>query len=199
MKRMKYTDEHIQFLKENTPGKSNKETTQLFNKKFKLKISEDRIKSLKSRYKIISGVNTQFKKGNISHNKGKKGYYTPGSEKGWFKKGNKPKNTMLVGTELMKADGYVYIKVEDPNVWKQKHKLIWEKENGPYSTKTHVVIFKDGNRDNFTLDNLQLITRKQLAILNRNNLLSKDKDLTETGLLVGKIIEARARRRKNEK
>ncbi len=194
-----YKDEHIEYLRKITPGKLNKEVTKLFNKKFKMNITENQIHSLKSRYGIKSGVVTRFNKGNVPFNKGKKGYYSPGSEKGWFKKGNKPKNTMPIGTELMKSDGYVYVKIDDPSKWKQKHRIIWEKAYGPYSTKTHVVIFKDGNRENFKLDNLELITRKQLAILNKNNLLSKDKELTETGLIVGKIIEARSRRIKNEK
>ncbi len=195
----KYTDEHIRYLKEISPGKLNGEITRLFNEKFDMDVTKDQIKSVRGRFYINSGVDTRFNKGDVPHNKGLKGYYAPGSEKGWFKKGNKPYQYCPVGTELMKSDGYVYIKIADPNIWKQKHRLIWEEVHGPYSTKTHVIIFKDGNRENFNIDNLQLITRKQLAIVNRNHLLSKDAALTETGLLVGKILEAKSRRKKNEK
>ncbi len=195
----KYTDEHIEYLREIVPGRLNDEITKMFNAKFNMNVTEDQMKSLRGRYYISSGVVTKFNKGNVPHNKGMKGYCAPGCEKTWFKKGHKPKQYLPVGTELMKSDGYVYIKISDPNKWRQKHRIIWEEKHGPYSTKTHVVIFKDGNRENFDLDNLQLITRKQLAIVNRNHLLTNNKELTETGLIIGQILEVKARRKKNEK
>ena len=41
---------------------------------------------------------------------------------------------------------------------------------------------------NVDIDNLLLVSRKQLLMLNRNNLISNDKDLTKTGLNIADII-----------
>jgi hypothetical protein len=196
----KYTDEHLNYLKSIVKGRSYSDIAKAMKIKFpELDLNKERIKSLMSRFKLTNGRNTKFYKGQVSHNKGKKGWYAPGCEKTWFKKGNIPKNHLPVGTELMKSDGYIRVKIAEPNVWKQKHAIIWEAAHGPYNNKTHCVIFKDSDRTNFDLDNLQLITRKQLVILNKNRLISNDKDLTETGLLVGELIETIARRKKDEK
>jgi hypothetical protein len=109
-----------------------------------------------------------------------------GGEETQFKKGNRPHNYKPVGTERVNGEGYVDVKVADPNKWRSKHILIWEKENGPVP-KGHVIIFGDGNRLNLELDNLILVSRKQLAILNKNNLIQKDADLTRTGIIVADI------------
>jgi hypothetical protein len=109
-----------------------------------------------------------------------------GGEETQFKKGNRPHNYKPVGTERVNGEGYVDVKIADPNKWRSKHILIWEKENGPVP-KGHVIIFGDGNRLNLELDNLILVSRKQLAILNKNNLIQKDADLTRTGIIVADI------------
>ncbi|MGE4321043.1 MAG: HNH endonuclease signature motif containing protein [Acholeplasmataceae bacterium] len=206
-----YTQDIIDYLKEISHHRYNKEITAMFNKKFNVDFTEKSIAACRYSHGIKNNIDatfkkgtrfspsTEFKKGMVPANKGMKGVYAPGCEKTWFKKGHKPKNYLPVGTELMKSDGYVYTKIADPNKWKQSHRILWESVNGSYSTKTHALIFKDSDRTNITIENLELITRRQLAILNKNNLITKDKDLTETGLIIGQILEVKARRKKNEK
>ncbi|WP_436702547.1 HNH endonuclease signature motif containing protein [Bacillus cereus] len=53
--------------------------------------------------------------------------------------------------------------------------MLWEEENGPIP-KGYVIIFGDGNRRNFQQDNLILVSKSQLAILNKNQLIQNDAD-----------------------
>lgn len=50
-----------------------------------------------------------------------------------------------------------------------------------------LVIFLDGNKENFDPDNLAVVTRKELMILNHEKMLTADKDLSKTGVLVAKL------------
>ena len=44
------------------------------------------------------------------------------------------------------------------------------------------MLFADGDRTNITLENLILINRQQLALMNKNDLSFKDRELNETAL-----------------
>lgn len=181
-----FTSDQARFMKENVKGISNKELTDRFNAHFDTNLGINQIKTYKKNHKLSSGLNGQFKKNHVPFNKGKKGIG------GWkpteFKKGHIPKNYMPVGSERVNGDGYVDIKIADPNKWKCKHILIWEKNNGPIP-KDHVVIFGDGNKRNFSPDNLILVSRQQLLILNRKKLIQKDIELTKSAVIITKVYQ----------
>lgn len=186
---MQYTEEMKQFIADNVKGISNAELTKRFNEKFDVNFKISQIKSYKKNHKLSSGLTGRFEAGCISHNKGKKGLYIKGSEKGWFQKGQTPVNYRPLGSERISVYGYVEIKVADPNKWQLKHKMIWEKANGKIP-KNHVVIFLDGNKLNIQLDNLKLISRAELLIMNRLNLFTEAPELTETASNIAKVINA---------
>ena len=116
-----------------------------------------------------------FKPGQAAFNKGRKGVFLGGAaaEACQFKNGHTPWNYQPVGSERVNSCGYVDLKVADPNKWKSKHAVIWEKHNGP-APRGQVVIFGDGNKRNFDLNNLILVLRVQLAVLNRKKLIQND-------------------------
>jgi hypothetical protein len=128
---------------------------------------------------------TQFKKGLTPWNKGKKGVNFGGKQT-QFKAGNLPRNYKPVGTQRTNAGGYVEIKIADPKTWKPKHIIVWEATNGPVP-KGNVVLFADGNQQNVTLENLLLISRSKLAVMNRRGLMSGDPELTKTGVVIADI------------
>ena len=109
-------------------------------------------------------------------------------KKGWFKKGNRPKNRFKVGTERLREDGYIWIKIGGPNRWRQKHRLLWEEANGPIP-KGGIILFADSDRSNITIDNLILISKSQLLTLNRNGLIQNKRELTEVGVLIADVIQ----------
>jgi hypothetical protein len=188
----KYLPCHIQFLKGIVKGRSYADVTRMFNKKFGFSISVKAMNTLLKRYNLKNGRDGRIKPGNVPFNKGRKGYYTPGSEKGWFKPGQMPVNTMALGSERVNADGYVEIKYSEKsgppnNRWRGKHILTWEKANGPVP-KSHAIIFADGNRQNFKLRNLVLVSRKELAVLNHMNMLaSKNEDITKISVGIARL------------
>ena len=172
------TNDQEAFLYKNYIGIGNEVLLEKLNKEFNLEITLKQIKSWKKNRKLNSGLTGRFPKGNVPFNKNKK---FPGKTNvTTFKKGHIPKNYMPVGSERING-GYVDIKIADPNKWKAKHKIIWENTNGKIP-KGHCVIFADRNNLNFELDNLILVSRKQLLELNGSKLIQEDKELTKTAI-----------------
>lgn len=145
------------------------------------------------------GAATRFQPGQVSHNAGKKGLRYPGSEKGWFKKGHQRSDTAPVGAERIdKKDGYVLVKIADKGEyalpWRLKHRMVWEAANGPVP-KGMTLVFMDGNRQNCALENLTLITRRELML--RNTVHNLPKPVAEAVQLLGALrrkINARERK-----
>lgn len=164
----RYTEEEHKFLREFIPGHTCSEIAKAFTEKFRVIRTLSDIKAYMGNYKLKNGIDSRFKKGHVSPNKGKKGFYQ-GSEKGWFKKGNTPANHRPVGSERVSKDGYIEIKTAEPNKWRLKHRVIWEEANGPIK-KNECLIFRDNNKTNCSLDNLILISRATLVIMNKDSL-----------------------------
>lgn len=106
----------------------------------------------------------QFPKGNVPHNKGK-AHRPAGSERGWFKKGQCPKNTLYDGATRLNKEGHEEVRVSQ-GVWKTRQSIIWETENGPVPAG-HVLRFKNPSLPNiYFLENIELINRAQNMALN---------------------------------
>ena len=50
-----------------------------------------------------------------------------------------------------------------------------------------MVIFADRNQQNVTLENLLLVSRGELAVMNKRGLISGDSELTKTGVVIADI------------
>lgn len=181
-----WTEEEKAYLGEITPGRHHKEIVALVNEKFGLELVQSQVSRAIRQNGFKTGFTGRFEKGHVPFNKGTKGFVKPNS--GTFKKGQKPFNYRPIGSERVTVDGYTEIKVADPNVWKLKHRLIWEQHNGPIP-KGSTVLFGDGDQSNFSIDNLLLVTRAQLAMLNKNNLIQKDTELTKTAINVVDLMQ----------
>ena len=172
----RYSKEEKEYLDEIIPGHSYKEIGILFKNKFDVELTRGQLKGVVNRSKNNTGLNGHFKKGGVPFNKGKKQSDYMSQEaiertKGTrFKKGHTNTNHKPVGSERTDKDGYILIKTAEPSKWEFKHKWVWEQHNGKVP-KGYAVIFLDGNRANITLDNLMLVSRRQLLVLNRHNLL----------------------------
>lgn len=181
-----FTEEQEKFIRDHVKGRQVNELTELINDQFGSEYTYDQVRAYLKNHKITCGVKCQFKKGDTPSNKGKKG--VGGWEPTQFKKGQKPHNYMPVGSERINTEGYIDVKIADPKKWRAKHHIIWEQLHGPIP-KGHVVIFGDGNKLNLDPNNLILITNKQLLMMNRNNLIQKDADLTRTAVIIADLYQ----------
>ena len=138
---------------------------------------------------------TRFKKGMTPWNNGIKTSLKPVNG---FKKGNRPWHTRELFSERLDKDGYTIIKIAEPNKWMRKHRWIYEQKNGKIPEDS-TIIFADGNKDNFNIENLVLVSRAELAILVRCRLISSVPELTKTGLNIAKIRIKLAELRREKK
>jgi hypothetical protein len=97
-----------------------------------------------------------------------------------FKKGNHPHTWRPVGSFRFSKEGYLQQKVTDtgypPKDWRAVHNLIWEDAHGPIPP-LHAVCFRDGDKSNIELENLELISRAEL--MRRNTVHNLPKELVE--------------------
>lgn len=94
-----------------------------------------------------------------------------------FKKGNLPHNNKPIGSEMIDKDGFVRVKVTNKgNInerWKLKHYIIYEQHHPDKEIfKTDRIIFLDGNKRNFDIYNLELVTIKEQVSLSHYGKLS---------------------------
>ena len=182
-----WSDEEKQYLAEITPGRGYKEIQSMMSCKFGFDYTHHQIKGAITRNKLNTGRTGRFEKGRATWNKGTKGLTKANVTS--FKKGQKSHNYKPVGSERITKDGYCEIKVSDTGRrWRPKHVLIYEKHHGKVP-KGSAVIFLDGDKRNFDIDNLYLVTRSQLAMLNKNSLIQKDAELTKTAINVVDLMK----------
>lgn len=188
-----YPEEIQKFIELHYIGVGHKNMADLLNRNFGTSYIPEQMKAYYHNHKLNSGLDGRFLKGQEPFNKGT---HIGGWEPTQFKKGNIPHNWLPVGSERINRDGYFEIKIADPRAWKGKHILIWEEHNGTVP-KGYAVIFGDGDRSNFDIDNLILVSRPQLALLNRYRLIKKDATLTRTGVIIADLhLKISDRRRK---
>ncbi|QTH44938.1 HNH endonuclease [Cohnella sp. LGH] len=185
------------FIQDHYRGTPFAELVRLVQERFDEDATYKQIRSYVHNHGLWNGLDGRIKPGNIPTNKGKK-YPGTGHKPTQFKKGNRPANYKPVGSERVNSDGYVDVKIADPNKWQLVHSLIWEAVNGPIP-KGHVVIFGDGDRLNFNPENLLLVSRAQLARLNQNHLIKGETELTKSGIIVADLISKIAERKCRKK
>ena len=129
-------------------------------------------------------VVNQFKPGQKPWNDGKRmpGWGPGRMKETQFKKGGRSGRAAKlwhpIGSVLADSDGYLRIKVREAvhgaeasgygnrDVWPFLQRCIWELHHGPIP-EGHVVVFKNGNRSDVSIGNLECISRGELADRNR--------------------------------
>lgn len=168
------SDEELEFIKENVKGKTSQELMEIFNKKFNRNLTRKQIAQIKKYNGFTSGVNTKFSKGSKPHN------YKP------------------IGSEFVDSQGYIWIKIADPNKWIHKSLFIYEQTYGNIP-KGYSVIFLNGNKSDHSINNLQLIRNKEKLVMKNKHLFYENKELTKTGILIAEIINKSSEVKRNAK
>lgn len=113
----------------------------------------------------VRGQQTRFKPGQSPWNKGKKFDAGGRSKETRFTKGQRSHTWLPIGTERVSAEGYLERKLTDTGCTRRDyvpvHRIVW-RDAGRDIPPGHALVFKDGNKRNFDLDNLELVTRQEL-------------------------------------
>lgn len=167
-RRIPYSEEELTWVKENCTLETTK-LHQAFIARFNRQdVSAVNLNALRKRNGWRTGRTGRFEKGHDTYKGGPRG-----PNRTSFKKGNTPINQKPLYSERRCKDGYIMIKVPEPNPYTgaktrylAKHIWIWEQNHGKVP-KNHVVIFKDGNKEHCEIDNLTCVPRGVLPVLNR--------------------------------
>lgn len=135
-------------------------------------VSQANLTALCKRRGWLTGRTGRFTPGQKSWNKGTS-YTAPGSEKGWFRKGNVPHTHRGAGHEMIDPkDGYVWMIVNETNPHTgaptrrvMKHRWLWVQANGPVP-EGHVLKCLDGDKTNTDPSNWKPVPRALLPRLN---------------------------------
>jgi hypothetical protein len=148
------------------------------------------------------GLATQFRKGQVPPNKGlRRPGYAPGRmAETQFRKGERTgiaaTNWRPIGTILPDGEGFLRIKVREgvkgeaygfgnTRIWPLLNRHIWEEHHGPIPA-SHAVVFRDRDRSNYAIENLELISRAEL--MRRNTIHNRyPKDVVNTIMLLGAV------------
>ena len=194
--RHKWTDKEKEYLTQICKKNDYDTILKMMNDKFECSFNRRQIISFMRRNKLKSEAiknNGRFSKGMTPWNKGLS--YMPNNKETRFQKGNIPHCHREVGSERIIRDGYIEIKVAEPNVWDLKHRVIYREHYGEIPDG-HNIIFADGNKMNFDIDNLIAVSKSEMLILNNNNLRFEDKELTKAGVNIAKVIDKAKKRNK---
>lgn len=206
--KLTYTDEQIEFIKSIYKGRSHKELTELFNEKFNTKRTVIQIKNACFVRKFLDNRGIRYTKEEIQWLQdtvpGKRWSEVTTLFNEKFSR-KKTKNQIMIfccskgihngisfgpsdadnGSVYIKDNRYSLIKVD--GTWESMGRHEWKKHFGTIP-KGNLVIYADGNSKNFSKDNLLVVTRAELIILNRKNLRFSNPELTKTGVLIAKLL-----------
>lgn len=161
------------------------------------------------------GAGSRFMKEHIPANKGlRRPGWGPGRMKTTqFKPGVRLGKAAInwrpVGSERVSKDGYLERKVRDDNPpglsreeanrrrqrrWVPVHRIVWEEANGTLPNG-HALVFKNGDKADIRLDNLELVTRREL--MDRNSVHRLPKELANTIQLIGALRRQIRKRDRN--
>lgn len=136
-------------------------------------VSETHLNSLCRRKGWRTGRSGCFVKGQTPHNAGRKGFCPAGSEKGWFRGGERRGRANAIyqpiGAERISREGYLERKVNDDlpfnRRWRAVHLIEWEAVNGPVPAG-HALKNLSGDKTNIDPSNYEAIPRALLPRLN---------------------------------
>ena len=176
-----FTPEQIKFLEKNVVGNSFGDLTVIFNRHFGTNLLERQIHFCCHRNKLKNGRYAGF---------------IPGV----------PRKIRPVGSEVVldKKKQVTYIKISDDGktfgmcgTWKRKHVHIWEQVNGKIP-KRHKVIFADGDKSNFVIENLLCVHDNVFNYMLRYGFIYTDPEMTKTVVAIATFAQKIKERQKNQ-
>lgn len=160
--RNKYSKEFEQFVIENVSKYTREELRKIVQDKFNIKLSSEALR----RY-IFSHCKEKWKD---------------------YDKEKVRKNIFRcnIGAERSSAGG-IFVKIGEPNRWRLKHRLMYEKYHNCKLRDDECIIFLNQNRNDFSKENLKKITFEEFMYLHNCGTFSKNPELTKAGILSAQL------------
>ena len=220
----RFTPEQIAWLREHVQGTPFAQLTDEFNRVFGQSRSRAAIASACFYRRIGNGLSGEglpekgikyrFKPGHTPANKGIKGYVTDdpqklaNMQKTQFKKGQRGRNYLPVGSIRYTVKSGCLIKVQDTGPynarWKSAGRFLWNKHHPDDPVqKTDRIIYADGNPQNLDRDNLIKLSGAEYVAYThlRGELIEKgnvDLDALRAVITLAKIRSRLREKRKNK-
>lgn len=172
------TEEQKKFIEEYYPHHSVEETTRAFNERFGTNKKKCTMKNYAQRHglKVDEDVVTESKL---------RAAHKEGSKRALRKIGD------------VRFDGrYWVIKTEEG--WKPVHKAVWEENIGKVKPG-YAVIYLDGDRSNYDIDNLLEVPIRYIGMLDKNGMRSSNAEITKTGVMWCQLYEAIGKEKRNDR
>lgn len=123
---------------------------------------------------MIAALNNEFDKDQIQKKSQKMGIQKSAAfrerfgldENGRLTGKAAPHNHVPVGTIRYEKEGYLKIKIAERDKWELLHREVWKREHGAYPPDNCVIVFKDGNKENCDINNLEMLTRQEFMLRN---------------------------------
>lgn len=215
-KAQRWTEEARAYLVEIVPGRSHCEIAAMMGERFGPPFADvELVKGAIARYRLNTGRTGCFPKGHEPANKGRTWDEYLSQEKQrrcratTFKPGSRPHNRRAVGSERVGKDGYLWVKVEsrfDPDghndwrdLWKPKHRAVWEEANGRQTPEGSMIVFADGDIRNFDPDNLVCMTMAEHAVICHQGIAYHDRESCEAAIAIARLqsrVYARSKRKR---
>jgi hypothetical protein len=207
----RWTVDEVNYLREHYADKTalsvgmaiGKTESQVHNKAFHLKLKKSPEFLAKAGRELASkeGASVgRFKSGHQTWNKGIKvstGLHDA-SRASQFKIGQLPHNHHPIGYERVDCEGYLHRKISDTGHTKRDfklvHHIIWQSVHGEIPSGCYIV-FSDGNKANFDIDNLVCLTKAEN--MKRNTIHRFSPELKEAIRLTKKLQKLIKREEQN--
>lgn len=169
-----FTPEQEAYLRSIIPGRPTPDVLAIINDKYQLNLSLSQLRA----WLANRGIRNGLKLG----------------------PGDRAPYRLPIGSKTVDPSrGYHLTKVrEGTRGWVPDHILLWEQHHGPLP-KNMFLIFANGNKDDIRLDNLLLVTRGELGLLNVRGWIGDDPEITKTRLLMVRLDRVKKARRKPTK
>ena len=158
----KYDKQFEDFVRANISKYTKEDFISLVEKTYKIKFSKMALKCYLRRHNIKERY-TDFKENMIR-----------GTQK------------HQIGAERMTKDG-LYVKVAQPNVWRKKTRVMYEKYHNCKLSKKDYVLFLNQDHNDYSKENLILSTNQEKCYLHNWGTFSKNPRLTEIGILSARL------------
>ena len=161
--RNKYPKDFEDFVRENINKYTKEDFLILLENKFKIEVSKNALKCFLRKHNIEARY-IDFKENMVRSTAKHK-----------------------IGAERMTKDG-ILIKVAQPNVWRRKSRVMYEKYHNCKLKNDDYIVFLNGNRNDFSKENLYKSTNREKCYVHNWGTFSKNPELTKTGILSARLV-----------